>query len=501
LFFVFCEFFEKIRPIKAGLIPTTWAKTMKTKLLILLCLLALFRTADAQKPEQVYRKPLKEVLSEIERKYKVKLEYSENSVKDLFVVYPTWRYRANLEATLDSILMPLDMVFQKRSANVYALNQYEYYRRPIEEGKKHLDQLLSSYPVLQAWENRKTELRTCILEQLRLSPLPSKTPLNPIYTPKRVMDGYTIENVALETLPGVYLCGSLYRPLQGNGSFAAVLSPHGHFYDSTDKSILDQRGRYRPDQQYRCATLARMGAVVFSYDMFAWGESVLQVDPEVHRTGLALTMQTWNSMRVIDFLTTLQYVDPKRVGVTAASGGGTQSFLIAALDDRIALSVPVVMVSSHFFGGCPCESGLPIHSCTDLGTNNAEIAAMASPRPQLVISDGADWTQTVPTMEYPYLQKVYGLYGKPENIENIHFADEGHDYGISKRLAMYDFMARRLELNMNAVKDKTGRIDESKCKIEKAEAMLVFGKDGRLPANAVKGPEAIWSCLKSLQEK
>jgi hypothetical protein len=472
---------------------------MKIKLFALFCLLALFHTVNAQKVEEVYTKPLKEVLSDIENKYKVKLEYSENSIKGQSVMYPTWRYRVDIEATLSNILMPLDIVYQKLSANVYQLNKYEYYRRPIEEGKRHLDQLLSSYPVLQAWENRKTELRKCFLEQMRLSPFPRKTPLNPIYTPKRIMDGYTIENVALETLPGVYLCGSLYRPLKGNGPFAAVLSPHGHFYDNTDKSILDQRGRYRPDQQYRCATLARMGAVVFSYDMFAWGESALQVEPEVHQTGLALTMQTLNSMRVIDFLTSLQYVDPKRLGVTAASGGGTQSLLITALDDRITVSVPVVMVSSHFFGGCPCESGLPIHSCSNLGTNNAEIAAMASPRPQLVISDGADWTQTVPTMEYPYLQKVYNLYGKLENIENIHFADEGHDYGISKRLVMYDLMARRLGLNISAVKDKTGKLDESKCTIEKAEAMLAFGKDQKLPVNAVKGPEAIWKVLKSLQ--
>jgi hypothetical protein len=245
--------------------------------------------------------------------------------------------------------------------------------------------------------------------------------------------------------------------------------------------------------------LARMGAVVFSYEMFAWGESQLQVDNEMHRTGLAMTMQTLNSMRVIDFLTSLPYVDPKRIGVTGESGGGTQTFLLTALDDRVTVSVPVVMVSSYFYGGCPCESGLPIHSCTDVGTNNAEIAAMASPRPMLVISDGDDWTQHVPVIEFPYLQKVYDLYGKKENVENVHLATEGHDYGVSKRMAMYDFMARYMGLNINAVKDKAGKIDESKVTIENYEALLVFGKEGKLPASAVKGPEAIRAVLKSLQ--
>jgi hypothetical protein len=469
---------------------------MKIKLLILLTLLMVFQTAVPQKPADTYKKPLKEVITDIEKRYKIKLLYSESIVTNQFVMYPTWRYRVDIEPTLNNILMPLDMIFQKTGENTYQISKYVYYQRPVDEGKKHLDRLLASYPVLQAWEARKAELRKCFLEQLRLSPLPKKTPLNPIFTPKRTFNGYTVENVAIETLPGVYLSGSLYRPAKGKGPFASVLCPHGHFAD-TDMNLY---GRYRPDQQYRCATLARMGAVVFSYDMFAWGESLLQFDKEVHKTGLAMTMQTLNSIRVIDFLTSLPYVDKTRIGVTAASGGGTQSFLLTALDDRVTVSVPVVMVSSSFFGGCECESGMPIHSCTDLGTNNAEISAMASPRPMLVVSDGSDWTQNVPVIEFPYLQKVYALYGKQDNVENVHLANDQHDYGFSKRAPMYEFMAKHLGLNLTAVKDKSGKVDESKVTIEKFESMLVFGKDGKLPGNAVKSPDAVWVLLSSLQK-
>lgn len=468
---------------------------MKTKLLILFWLVLACQATLSQLPPDVYKKPLKSVLTDIEKKYNIKLDYSESLVKGLDVTYATWRYRSEIEPTLNNILMPLDMIFQKTGENVYRISKYVYNERPVDEGRKHLDRLLAAYTSLPAWESRKAELRKCFLEQLGLSPFPRKTPLNPIFTKKRVMDGYTVENVGLEVIPGYYLCGSLYRPAKGKGPFAAVLCPHGHF-TSPDTSLV---GRYRPEAQYRCAMLAKMGAVVFNYEMFGYGESLLQVSKTDHKTGLALTMQTLNSTRVIDFLTSLPYVDPKRIGVTGESGGGTQTFLVTALDDRVSVSVPVVMVSSYFFGGCPCESGLPIHSCSDLGTNNAEIAAMASPRPLLVISDGSDWTQNVPLIEFPYLKKVYSLYGRQDNVENAHLATEGHDYGVSKRLAMYDFMARHLNLNINAVKDKSGKVDESKVTIEKYREQLVFGTGGKLPPAAVKGADKIREILRSLQ--
>jgi len=469
---------------------------MKFKLLFITLLITYPVLLKSQLPADVYRKPLKEVLTDIERRYDIRLQYSENLITDLQVPYAVWRYRIDKEETLTNILIPFDLVWQKTAENTYQISRFSYYQRNPEEGKRHLDKLLSAYTGLQSWETRKAELRKCFLEQLNLSPMPMKTPLNPIYTPKRKFDGYTVENVGIETIPGFYLCGSLYRPAKGKGPFPAILSPHGHF----NSSDLNENGRYRPDQQIRCAMLAKMGAVVFSYEMFGYGESLNQITFADHRTSFTSTMQTHNSIRVIDFLTSLPYVDPERIGVTGESGGGTQTFLLTAVDDRVSVSVPVVMVSSYFQGGCACESGLPIHSCTDLMTNNAEIAAMASPRPLLVISDGQDWTSHVPEIEFPYLKKVYALYGKQGNVENVHLPDEGHDYGVSKRMPMYEFMAKHLGLNIKAVKDKSGKIDESKVTIEKYDAQLVFGKEGRLPENALYGLDRIRELFRSLQK-
>lgn len=469
----------------------------KRQYAFLLVTVMMFSVCSAQKPEDIYHKPLKEVLSDIQARHEIKIHYSESLVKGIEVAFPTWRYRADAENTLANILLPLGLVYEKTGEKEYSITRFNYYQRPVEEGRKHLEQLLAACTDVNIWEARKAELRKCFLEQLKLNPFPVKTPFNPIVSPERKYDGYTVSNIAIETIPGVYLCGSLYRPSRGRGPFPVVLSPYGHF-SNPDTNLY---GRYRPDMQYRCATLARMGAVVFSYDMFAWGESRLQFDSELHRTGLAHTMQTLNSIRAIDYLTSLPFTDSKRIAITGASGGATQAMLAAALDERISVSVPVVMVSSYYYGGCPCESGMPLQTCTDLLTYNAEIAAMASPRPMLVISDGDDWTKHVPEIEFPYLKKIYSLYNKPENVENVHLAAEKHDYGISKRLAMYEFMARHLGLNIGLVRDKTGKVDESKVTIEEYGKLLVFGKKGKMPANALRSADEVWKRLEELRQK
>jgi hypothetical protein len=323
---------------------------------------------------------------------------------------------------------------------------------------------------------RKKELGECMISALGLNPMPKSPGSKPIVTAKRVMDGYTIENVAIETLPGLYVCGSLYRPIKHKGLSPIVLNPDGHFKD----------GRYRADCQYRCAMLARMGAIAFNYDLFAWGESHLQFKEEYHRKSIANTIHNLNGIRILDYLCSLKGSDTSRIAVTGGSSGGSQTMQLTVIDKRIKVSVPVVMVSSYFFGGCPCESGMPFQLCGG-GTNNAEIAAMAAPRPMLVISDGKDWTANVPEQEYPFIERTYGFYGKTNLVKNAHFPNEGHDYGLSKRLAMYEFLAENLGLDINAVKNKEGQIDESKCTIEEYPAMYVFGKNGELlPSNALK---------------
>lgn len=430
-----------------------------------------------QTSDSAYKRPLKTVLTDIEKRFNIRIKYTDKQVAGKYVSYADWRYRPTLEATLDNILTPLDLKI-KKDKDTYKLGEYEYYRWPVPEGWAELDRIAAQYSNLQEWEQRKAELKPCLREALQLAHLPAAPASQPIITAERKFDGYTVRNIAIEILPGLYINGSLYKPAKYKGRIPVILNPDGHW----------QQQRYRPDCQYRCAALARMGAMAFSYDLFAWGESLLQFEEIDHRRSLAMTIQALGSIRILDHLLSLKDADTARVGITGGSGAGSHTVLMAALDDRIKVSAPVVAISSYFYGGCPCESGMPIHGCGNR-TDNVEIAAMAAPHPQLLVSDGGDWTDKTPEHDFPYLQKIYTYYNKKDNVSNVHLPTEGHDFGINKRKAVYDFMAKYLGLDLKAA-------DESKITIEKAPALYVFGDKGeRLPSTAIHGftqLEQVW---------
>lgn len=405
-----------------------------------------------------YTRPIGDVLADISRRFNVELRV-EVDTAGVALSYADSRVRPySVEETLDNVLKPLDFRWERKGKRKFVIRYFDYPRRTFPEGEKMIEYLSGLYSCRSEWEMRRDSLvkevrrRLCVDDMLDDFVADAK----PHYSDTRKYDGYTVTNFKLETLPGIYLCGSVYAPRR-KGRHPAIICPNGHF----------KNGRYNDEQQLRKATLARMGAICVDYDLVGWGESALQMGEESHRTAMANTMQLANGLKVLDFVWERRDVDTMRVGLNGGSGGGTQVIFLAALDHRFAAACPTVNIGAHFDGGCPCESGMRATLAAG-GTSHPEIAACFAPKPMLVVSDGGDWTAAVPRVEFPFMRRIYEFYHAAENITNVHLADERHDFGPNKRRAVYDFFASVFGLDISMA-------DESRATVEPEELMKGLG--------------------------
>lgn len=335
---------------------------------------------------------------------------------------------------------------------------------------------------LDQWEQRKQYVRRQILVATGLWPMPTKTPLNPVVHGKIEREGYTVEKVYFESAPGFFVTGNLYRPTNIAGKVPGVMLAHGHRKDARlyltpentlRSQIADGAERFeragRSTYQSQCRQLALMGCVVWQWDMLGDSDSIqlsrelvhgfAKQRPDMNTTkdwGLfspqaesncqnVMGLQTLNAVRGLDFLLSLPEVDPERVAVTGASGGGTQTMVLAAIDSRVKLSFPVVMVSTAMQGGCTCENA----SLLRVNTGNVEFAALAAPRPQ-GMNTANDWTKEMATKGFPELQQLYAAYGKPGDVflkRGEHFP---HNYNAVTRSAFYTFLNKHFKLGAQA---------------------------------------------------
>ncbi len=326
-----------------------------------------------------------------------------------------------------------------------------------------------------AWAKRSAEIRSRVLLAAGLLPLPERTPLRAVLHGRIERDDYTVDKVIFESLPGNFVTGNLYLPKKISGPIPGIISPHGHWPggrfmcagEADVKKQLASGAEFfetsaRSPLQARCVQLARMGCAVFFYDMLGYADSVQFLDDKGqmgHRHGTQahgflsteaelnlcgeLPLQTWNSVRALDFITSLPFVDKKRIGCTGASGGGTQTMLISAIDERITAAFPCVMVSQAMQGGCVCENANYLR----IGQGNIDIAAAIAPRP-LGMTAADDWTKQLETKGFPELKKIYTLLGVPELVE-AHFNTQfPHNYNAVSRGQMYRFFNKHFELGL-----------------------------------------------------
>jgi len=331
----------------------------------------------------------------------------------------------------------------------------------------------------QAWQARSEFVRQQVLVSQGLWPMPSRQPLKPVIHGRMEQQDYVIDKVYFQSMPGFYVTGNLYRPKNpSEKKLPGILCPHGHwangrFYDCGEnairKQIVQGAERFldggRSPMQSRCAQLARMGCVVFHYDMIGYADSQQLGSDIIHRFreqraemndatrwGLyspqaesrlqsSMGLQSFNSIRSLDFLLSLPEVDHQRVAVTGASGGGTQTFILAAIDPRVAVAFPAVMVSTAMQGGCTCENAC----CLRVGTGNIELAALFAPKP-LGLTAANDWTVEMASKGFPELKQLYNLLSAPQQVSLTALTHFGHNYNYVSRAAMYGWFNRHLDL-------------------------------------------------------
>ncbi len=299
---------------------------------------------------------------------------------------------------------------------------------------------------------------------------------------------FVVEKVLFQSLPGFYVAGSLYRPKDVTRKYPAVLNPHGHWEHG--RVELDPLARI----PQRCANMAMRGMVAFSYDMVGWNDSN-QIDhngylPEFDAWNFShFALQLNNSVKALDFVSALPYVDASRIGCTGCSGGGTQTWFLTALDGRVKAAAPINMVSAYMQGGCGCENApfLRTRYCS------VDYAMCIAPRPLFLAASDGDWTVHSREVEFPAIRRVYELYGAGDRLETF-YQSAPHCYNLPTRERVYDFFCRAFGIE-NPRKTETD--------VEIAPEYVLIG-DIRNYADKegfIEGEEALFELVKSIMRK
>jgi cephalosporin-C deacetylase-like acetyl esterase len=296
------------------------------------------------------------------------------------------------------------------------------------------------------WEARRRDIRDRLQQAFGTVP-DKKCPLEPKVLGVLQRDGYRIEKLVFQTMPGVWMTASAYVP-DKPGKHPALLAVHGHW----------RGARLDPVLQKRCIGPAKLGYFVLAVDAFGAGERGLSKNlGEYHGemvaatllpTGMTLAgLQVYENMRAVDYLLTRPEVDGKKIAITGASGGGNQTMYAGAWDDRFGAVVPVCSVGNYqaYLGTacCMCEVVPGALRFTEEGG----ILGLTAPRGLMVVNVTKDAIQfSIPEAKksLAFASGVYKVYDKPDHVRHTTF-DWHHDYSQAMREALYGWLEKNLK--------------------------------------------------------
>lgn len=298
---------------------------------------------------------------------------------------------------------------------------------------------------LAEWQAQRERLRAQLLQTW--GGFPSEPcPLEPRKLGEVIRDGYRVEKLLLQTLPGIWMPALAYVP-DAPGKRPALLCVHGHLRQAKQDPIV----------QSRCIGAAKLGFFVLAVDAFGAGERGLdKALGEYHGEMVAATLlpvgkplcgiQVYENMRCVDYLQTRPEVDPTKIGITGASGGGNQTMYAGAWDERFGSVVPVCSVGNYqaYLGVACCLCEVVPGALTF--TEEWGVLALTAPRGLMVVNvtrDGIQFSIREARKSIVGAQYVYDLYGQPDKLYHMPVRWH-HEYHQPIREAMYGWMTQQL---------------------------------------------------------
>jgi dienelactone hydrolase len=316
----------------------------------------------------------------------------------------------------------------------------------------------------RAWEDRLARVRAALSDSFGRLPA-SPCDLRPEVLGTLVRDGYAIERLTFESRPQCRVTANVYRPEPVAERYPGVLSVHGHW----------AWARMDPHVQPRCIALAKLGYVVLCVDAFGAGERAVEPGAGTYHGGLVgaslwpvgtplLGLQVYDNRRAVDYLISRPDVNPLRLAITGASGGGNQTLYAGATDERLSAVIPVCGVGTYDSylqtACCVCEVNLGGAAYATTG----DLLALVAPRALLVISatrDALQFSVGEAAKSVAFARERFRSLSAEEKIRHVPI-ESGHDYNQPMREAMYGWVERWLKGRGDGspIREPTVRVEE-----------------------------------------